>query len=111
MADTVPLLDPVVAPAPATWRAEARRRLSGLPYLARSTPFLIGTGLLLALLLFTGVGRLVVDTSLADPLSAMPNQPPSWDTPFGTDSQGRDLVAVLVLGTGLTLKVGLLAGL
>ena len=41
----------------------------------------------------------------------MPNQPPSWDTPFGSDSQGRDLLAVLVLGTWLTMKVGLLAGL
>ena len=52
----------------------------------------------------------MIDTSLAEPLSAMPNQPPSWETPFGSDSQGRDLLAVLVLGTGLTMKVGLLAG-
>lgn len=92
--------------------AEAlRARIRRLPYLARSAPFLIGLGMLLALVLFTTLGRLLVDTTLAEPLSAMPNQPPSWDEPFGTDSQGRDLLAVLVLGTGLTLKVGLLAGL
>lgn len=89
-------------------RPTRRRRL---PYLLRSTPFLIGLFLLVALLLFSLVGRFAIDTSLADPLSAMPNQPPSWETPFGTDSQGRDLLAVLILGTGLTLKVGLLAGL
>ena len=83
----------------------------GLPYLARSSPFMVGLGLLLALVLFTTVGRLLWDTSLADPLSAMPNQAPAFDMPFGTDSQGRDLFAVLILGTWLTLKVGLLAGL
>lgn len=88
-----------------------RARIRRLPYLARSAPFLIGLGMLLALVLFTTLGRLLVDTTLAEPLSAMPNQPPSWEEPFGTDSQGRDLLAVLVLGTGLTLKVGLLAGL
>ncbi len=88
-----------------------RKRRVRLPYLARSAPFLVGLSLLLALVLFASVGRWLWDTSLADPLSAMPNQAPSWDTPFGTDSQGRDLLAVLILGTWLTLKVGLLAGL
>lgn len=85
-----------------------RRRL---PYLARSVPFLLGLGLLLALVLFALLGRLAWDTSLADPLSTMPNLPPSTDAPFGTDSQGRDLFAVLILGTWLTLKIGLLGGL
>ena len=108
---TTPVLEPAAAPIPAAWKDRARRRLSGLPYLARSTPFLVGTGMLLALLLFTAVGRLILDVSLAEPLAGMPNLPPSWDAPLGTDAQGRDLLAVLVLGTGLTLKVGLLGGL
>jgi peptide/nickel transport system permease protein len=94
-----------VAPVP------GRGRRVHLPYLARSAPFLAGLGLLLALVLFASLGRWLWDTGLADPLSAMPNQAPAWDTPFGTDSQGRDLLAVLILGTWLTLKVGLLAGL
>lgn len=88
----------------------APRRAGGLSYLMRNPAFVSGMLLLLLLVLFASLGRLVVDTSLADPLSAAPNQPPSWDTPFGTDSQGRDLIAVLVLGSWLTLKVGLLAG-
>ena len=91
--------------------AALRRPRRRLPYLARSAPFLLGLGLLLALVLFAGLGRLLWDTSLADPLSGMPNQAPGFDAPFGTDSQGRDLFAVLILGTWLTLKVGLLAGL
>lgn len=88
-----------------------RGRGAGLSYLLRNGPFVAGAFLLLLLVLFALLGRLLIDTGQADPLSAMPNQPPSWDTPFGTDSQGRDLLAVLVLGTWLTLKVGLLAGL
>ena len=92
----------------ATLNSPVRLRL---PYLARSVPFLVGLGLLLALVLFASLGRWFWDVDLADPLSAMPNQPPAWDTPFGTDSQGRDLLAVLILGTWLTLKIGLLAGL
>ena len=45
-------------------RPTRRRRV---PYLLRSPSFLIGLFLLLALLLFTLVGRIVIDTSLADP--------------------------------------------
>jgi peptide/nickel transport system permease protein len=86
------------------------RRLR-LGYLGQSGSFLAGLALLAALLLFALLGRLLIDADLAEPLSAMPNMPPSWETPFGTDSQGRDLLAVLVLGTWLTIKVGLLAGL
>lgn len=105
------MADVAAASMPAVPGTTMRQRIARLPYLARSAPFLIGLGMLLALVLFTTLGRLFVDATLAEPLSAMPNQPPSWEEPFGTDSQGRDLLAVLVLGTGLTLKVGLLAGL
>ena len=37
--------------------------------------------------------------------------PPDVEFPFGTDADGRDLFAVLVYGTLLTLKVGVVAGL
>jgi peptide/nickel transport system permease protein len=38
-------------------------------------------------------------------------RPPSWDYPFGTDRQGRDLLAVMVVGTPLTLRIGFVAGI
>ncbi len=44
-------------------------------------------------------------------MSAMPSQPPSSTYPFGTDDQGRNLLAVAVIGLPLTLQVGLIAGL
>jgi peptide/nickel transport system permease protein len=37
-------------------------------------------------------------------------RPPSGDYPFGTDRQGRDLLAVMVAGTPLTLRIGFIAG-
>jgi peptide/nickel transport system permease protein len=87
-----------------------RWRLPQLGYLGHNGSFVTGVAMLTGLLLFALIGRLIVNTDLADPLSVMPNQPPSWDALFGSDSQGRDLLAVLVLGTWLTVKVGLLAG-
>ena len=37
-------------------------------------------------------------------------QPPSRELPFGSDKQGRNLYAVMVEGTPLTLRIGLMAG-
>jgi peptide/nickel transport system permease protein len=63
------------------------------------------------LLVFSIVGPLFVDVTNAEPLSVSPEKPPSLAYPFGTDSQGRDLLAVMVAGTPLTLRIGFLAGL
>ena len=82
-----------------------------LAYIRRNKSLGVGLGLILALVLFAGIGRLVWDVSMARPLSGPGSQPPSWDHPFGTDRQGRDLFAVMIAGTPLTLYIGLLAGL
>jgi len=66
--------------------------------------------LLLTLVLFVVIGHLTVDTIQFRPLSTRPLQPPSWALPFGSDKQGRNLYAVMVEGTPLTLRIGLLAG-
>jgi peptide/nickel transport system permease protein len=79
-------------------------------YLRRNTSLVIGLALLGVLALFLVVGALTVDTSNDQPLSVPALQPPSWDYPFGTDRQGRDLLAVMVAGTPLTLRVGFIAG-
>ena len=63
-----------------------------------------------AVLLFGILGPFFVDTSLAQPLSSTPRLAPSWDHLFGTDDSGRDLLAVMVVGVPLTLRIGLLAG-
>ncbi|MEZ4562413.1 MAG: ABC transporter permease [Thermomicrobiales bacterium] len=95
--------------------ASAREsRLEGIRsfgrYTRRNPALGVGIFLLLALLLFVIIGHLTVDTSQYRPLSVRPLQPPSWELPFGSDKQGRNLYAVMVLGTPLTLRIGLLAG-
>jgi peptide/nickel transport system permease protein len=79
-------------------------------YLGRNRSLAVGFVLILILVLFAGLGRLFWDVELARPLSAPANQPPSWEHPLGSDRQGRDLLAVMIVGTGLTVYVGLLAG-
>ena len=79
-------------------------------YLRRNVSLLVGIVLLGFLVLFMVVGAFVVDTSNAAPLSVPVLRPPSWDYPFGTDRTGRDLLAVMVAGTPLTLKIGFIAG-
>lgn len=93
---------------------ESRKR-RGKPgfvrYLGRNRQMLVGIGLLLALLVFSTVGALVYDVSRVNPLSVPVSQPPSAAYPLGTDSQGRDLMAAMILGTPLTVRIGVMAGL
>jgi peptide/nickel transport system permease protein len=79
-------------------------------YLRRNPSLAVGIALLAALALFVVIGNLLVDTEDARPLSAPALRPPSSDYPFGTDRQGRDLLAVMVAGTPLTLRIGFVAG-
>jgi peptide/nickel transport system permease protein len=79
-------------------------------YLRRNKILLVGVFLIGFLAVFTIAGYLFWDVSMYRPLSAPANQSPSWDHPFGTDRQGRDLLAVIIAGTPLTLYIGVLAG-
>jgi ABC-type dipeptide/oligopeptide/nickel transport system permease subunit len=53
---------------------------------------------------------LTVDVSESAPLSVGSLDPPSRELPFGSDKQGRNLYAVMVEGTPLTFRLGLVAG-
>ncbi len=78
-------------------------------YVKRNPSLGIGVGILLFLVLFSTVGRLVYH---GDPYkqTIYINQAPSAKFPFGTDSQGRDLLAMMIMGTGMTLEIGAIAG-
>lgn len=69
-----------------------------------------GLTILIVLILFSALGPLYVDTGDAQPMSAPPDVSPTSEYPFGTDDQGRNLLAVAVVGLPLTLQVGLIAG-
>src|ERR1700686_3976596 len=81
-----------------------------LRYLKRNPSLAVGVSLLTILVLFVAVGMVLIDPEDARPLSAPTLRAPSWDYPFGTDRQGRDLLAVMIAGTPLTLRIGFIAG-
>ncbi|MBX3012056.1 MAG: ABC transporter permease [Caldilineaceae bacterium] len=79
-------------------------------YLRRNIQLTIGLGILLFFILFSVVGSLYVDEKAAYPLGAPASQPPSLTHPFGTDGQGRELLAVAVFGIWETFRIGFIAG-
>ncbi len=79
-------------------------------YMRRNPMMVAGLSLLTSLVLFWAIGSIFVDVSRTRPLSVPANRPPSLDYPLGTDRQGRDILALMVAGTALTLRIGLLAG-
>jgi peptide/nickel transport system permease protein len=87
----------------------ASRRLS-LPLFHLNNKLIAAMVLLAVLVLIAIVGPLLVDTSLAQPISVRTNQPPSWQHLLGTDSGGRELFAVLVTAMPQTIRLGLIAG-
>ncbi|WP_421726080.1 ABC transporter permease [Bauldia sp.] len=92
------------------WGTSARRRRIVVAYLQRNPSLVVGAILLLLLALIALGGQFFIGYRDAAPLSNPPSRPPGGDYLLGTDKFGRDLLAVLVYGTYLTGKVGLLAG-
>lgn len=84
--------------------------LGPLRYLRRNKSLLVGLSMLFGLIAFAVIGGWAIDTENARPLSAGVLKPPSWELPFGSDRQGRNLFAVITAGTLLTLRIGLIAG-
>ncbi len=67
--------------------------------------------IILSLIVLLGViGPLLIDKKMARVGAVKPNLPPSSENYFGTDSQGRDVFATLILAIPPTLRTGLIAG-
>ncbi len=81
-----------------------------LRYLQRNPALIWGMVLLGGLVLFVVVGQIVYNTDLARPLSADVRLSPSGQYLLGTDSQGRDVLAVMILAIPATVRIGLIAG-
>jgi peptide/nickel transport system permease protein len=82
-----------------------------LAYLKRDPKLAFGLALVIGLVLFGPVGALFVDEAGTKLGAGGFAEPPSAGHPFGTDTTGRDLLAMMVYGTLPTLKIGLLAGI
>ncbi len=71
----------------------------------------IGTALMLAIILFALLGSVVVPVKDAQVGAYLPRQMPGAERLLGTDSQGRDVLAVLIYSTPQTLLMGVIAGI
>ena len=98
-----------------TWETPSSRlgvmALGTFRYMRRNPELVVGLCLLFALLAFVAIGHAFVDLDKARPLSGRPLLPPSASLPFGSDKQGRNLLAVMVVGTPQTIEIGIFAGL
>jgi peptide/nickel transport system permease protein len=79
-------------------------------YLRRNPQLTAGLLVLLTMAVLWLIGYLTTDPDNANPLSAMPDLEPSAEYPLGTDTAGRDMLAVLIVGAPRTLEIGLIAG-
>jgi len=95
------------APATSPLRGQAR---GGLRYLSRNRQLVFGLTLIGLLALFVILGHLFYDVNHYKPLSVPAGLPPSAKYPMGTDSQGRDLMSVMIAGIPLTVFIGVVAG-
>jgi peptide/nickel transport system permease protein len=95
-----------------TLAAPRGRTIAGsvFAYCQRNPNLVVGLLLVLVLTAVGLVGPRFVDVTNAVPTATIPDQPPSPDLPLGSDDQGRDMLAVLVAGVPLTLRVGFIAG-
>lgn len=73
-------------------------------------PVYFGIALMILALLPVLIGRFFVTPEMAEVFSGIPNLKPSLEHPLGTQSEGRDLLAVIMLGTPSTLAIGLIGG-
>ncbi|RCW86793.1 ABC transporter permease [Paracoccus lutimaris] len=111
---------PIASPSPPRVEVIAReaprgsaaaRILAIARYLRRNPQLVLGVLLLGGLLAFSLIGRLFIEAGMAQPLVGPASLPPGAEHPLGTDPQGRDILAVMVYGSWLTLRMGFLAGL
>lgn len=105
-------INTTAAPLPAeSLLTETWQRLRDIVGGIRRNPkLLLGLVLVFGLVGFGAVGPHFVDVKEARPMSVFPDQKPSRAYPFGTESQGRSLLALVVKGIPLTVEVGLVAG-
>lgn len=83
-------------------RSPTQGRISGT--------LILGVCILLVIVLFSVIGPFFVNPHNAHVGAVLPRRPPSAQFLLGTDSQGRDVLTLLIYGTPNTMKMGLIAG-
>ena len=112
MAESVASSDSMNPSSNGGWNQFNEERITPIKkYALRNPSLIVGCALLFGMLFLVGIGHLIWDTEMFRPLSTPTRLPPTGEHPFGTDTQGRDLLAIAILGTPLTLRIGLIAGI
>jgi peptide/nickel transport system permease protein len=99
-------MKPVVSPL---WIV-ALKGLAILRSLVSNWQITLGSFLILCLVLLSVFGPLFVASDAMEMGAAGFTKPPSPDHVLGTDPSGRDMLAVVIYGTPITLEIGLIAG-
>lgn len=73
--------------------------------------FVCGCLLLLFIIVPSIAGVFFIKPEAVRVLADTPNLPPSLEHPLGTQSEGRDMLALMLVGTPATLRIGLIGGL
>jgi peptide/nickel transport system permease protein len=89
----------VATPTPSPWRRAFRRLL-------RDKPAVVALAFLLLVLFAAVFAPFVAPHPPNEIRVAPPFSGPSWDTPFGTDSLGRDVFSRIVYGARVSLSSG-----
>jgi len=72
--------------------------------------FLAGCLLLFFIVAPSAIGTLLIKPDAVKVMAGLPNLPPSPEHLLGTQSEGRDMLALMLVGTPATLRIGLIGG-
>ena len=91
-----------------SYTVSALRGVLQSPRMSRS--LMAGIVMLALVVLLALLGPHFVNAKLASVGAVKPSQAPSAQYLLGTDSQGRDMLTIMVLGTPQTMRIGVIAG-
>jgi len=81
-----------------------------LALLLANRTFWAGCLLLFLIIIPSLVGSALLEPEALKIMAGLPNLPPSADHLLGTQSEGRDMLALMLVGTPTTLRIGLIGG-
>jgi peptide/nickel transport system permease protein len=99
-----------VATLPGLVQAQPSRRDEWFSFARRNPNLVLGLLIVLAIVLFGLIGPFLIRQADTRTTAFAKDLMPSFQHFLGTDSFGRDIMALIVIGTPQTLKVGLIAG-
>src|SRR5437016_4981393 len=98
------------ATLPALGRPAESRPEEWLSFARRNPSLVVGILIVAAIVLFGLIGPLLIHQEATRTTAFAKDLKPSLEHVLGTDSFGRDIMALIVVGTPQTVKVGLIAG-